>query len=383
MKQYKLLEIETQYDQYLRQFYRTHTDIDKLSYDELFSMFGEDSFAESDFLHRYLCELEIESKLIFCNNRNLQDKWVKNNKKLSYFDILLLQIKEFSPDVILISNMNYFTREETIIIKDCLPECGKLVGFHFSDIRDKFMQNVSLYDQIYTGCAYFVNIMRNKGIPAYLLRHAFEPSILDKLSKSEKENKICFSGSVYLNKNIHSNRLDMFNKLIESNIPFDFYGDIQGNIQSDDSTAENGLSVSVKEKQQKYLNIIKKIEKYRKPGLFGIGYYDILNQYNIGINMHTPIIGNGAGNIRMFETTGIGSCLLTDYKSENAELFDVENEIVVYKSIEDMVEKAKWLLENPKKAKEIALAGQRKTLTKYTYKNKAEQLNEYIQELLK
>lgn len=380
MKQYRLLEIATQYDLYLRQFYSTHN-IDNLSYSELFSALVEDGFAESDFLHRQLSQLEIESKLIFCNNRNLQDKWAADNKELSYFDILLLQIKEFSPDVILVSNINYFTREETIIIKECLPKYGKLVGFHFSTIRDIFMRNVSLYDQIYTGSIYYRDMMRENDIPAYLLRHAFEPSILDRLTDISKENKVCFLGSIFVGEDLHNNRLDMLDILMKSNISFDFYGDIHGDIKANESIMGTG-AVASEEKQQKYLNVIREIEKDKKPSLFGIAYYNVLNQYNICINMHAPTIGNGAGNMRMYEAAGVGACLLTDYRDENSELFDINSEIVVYESLQDMAEKANWLLKNPVKAKKIALAGQKKTLKNYTYKNKAEQLNEYIQDLL-
>ena len=86
--------------------------------------------------------------------------------------------------------------------------------------------------------------------------------------------------------------------------------------------------------------------------------------------------------MRMYEATGIGACLLTDYKDENAELFDVDNEIVVYHSLEDMVEKAKWLIDNPNEARKIAIAGQKRTLNEHNYKNKAEYLNDYIQKLL-
>lgn len=78
----------------------------------------------------------------------------------------------------------------------------------------------------------------------------------------------------------------------------------------------------------------------------------------------------------------MGTCLLTDSRDENAELFDIDKEIVVYESFEDMVEKAGWLIDHPKEGKEIALAGQKRTLKDYTYRNKAECLNEYLQMLL-
>lgn len=125
-----------------------------------------------------------------------------------------------------------------------------------------------------------------------------------------------------------------------------------------------------------------RIEKDRREGMFGIEYYSIINRYNICLNMHSSIVDTGAGNLRMYEATGIGSCLLTDCKDENSELFDVDNEIVVYQSLEDMVEKAKWLIENPNEARKIAIAGQKRTLKEHTYKNKAECLNDYIQKLL-
>lgn len=376
MRQYKLLEINSQYDRYLSAFYNKHNDIDKLSYNELFSLLTNDCFAEADFIHSHLKNLGIEYKVIFYNNRNLQNKWNPEHKDMSYFEILLSQIKEFLPDIILISDVSGFTKEETVMIKESVPnKVKKLVGFHFTTLDNTFKQNVSLYDQIYTGDKYYVNMMKSYGIPAVLLRHAFEPMILDRLPKVERKNEVCFAGSIFRGKKMHDNRLNMLNTLSVFNVPYAFYGKIYGQTQLDSS-------IEISEEEKKNLNIINDIEKDMKPDLYGIAYYSVLNQYNICLNLHAPM-GNGAGNMRMFEATGIGTCLLTDYKDENSELFDVDKEIVVYESFEDMVEKAKWLLDNPKKAQEIALAGQKRTLTDYTYKNKAEQLNEYIQELLR
>ena len=372
MRQYRLLEITAQYDRYLRNFYHLHKDIDELTYDELFTMIVEDGFAESDFIHRQLNNIGVESKVIFYNNRNLQTKWHSFEKDMSYFNILLLQIKEFLPDVILISDMFAFSKKEIDCIKlSLMPKHIKLVGFHFSTLNDTFKRNAVLYDQIYTGSKEYVNIMRSYGLPVYLLRHAFEPYILERMSECEKEKAVCFSGSIIVGKSAHNNRMDMLDAMLESNVPYDFYGNIYGSIQDSDDN-----------EKKKYLNIMSRIEKDRREGMFGIEYYSIINRYNICLNMHSSIVDTGAGNLRMYEATGIGSCLLTDCKDENSELFDVDNEIVVYQSLEDMVEKAKWLIENPNEARKIAIAGQKRTLKEHTYKNKAECLNDYIQKLL-
>lgn len=363
----------TQYEQYIRKFYKSHNDTDKLSYEELFSEIIADSYAESDFMHRHLNKLGIESTIIFCNNRNLQDKWYPYKKDISYFDILLLQIKDFMPDIVMISNMCFFSQSETIAIKECLGiKKIKLVGYHFTTLSDVFRKNALLYDQIYTGNKVYLSFMKNSGLPSYLLRHAFEPSILGRVTQFKEKNRICFLGSIIIGENAHNNRLDMLDTMTKANVPYTFYGNIFGTIQE----------VIASEKGKKYINIIAEIAQNMKKEVFGIEYYSVMKQYKICLNMHGARMDYGAGNMRMFEVTGVGACLLTDYRSENSELFDVDSEIVVYHSLEDMVEKAKWLLDNPKKAKEIALAGQKKTLEKYTYKHKAEQLNEYIQKIL-
>lgn len=164
MRQYRLLEITVQYDQYLREFYTPHKDFDKWSYDELYAALVEDAFAESDFIHRELNKMGIQSKAVFCNNRNLQKKWKGFTKDMSYFDILLSQIKDFKPDIILVSDVSQFSREETKMIRDCLaPKVIKLVGYHFTGLNDVFREHAPLYDQIYTGSRAFVNSMNSYG----------------------------------------------------------------------------------------------------------------------------------------------------------------------------------------------------------------------------
>lgn len=374
MRQYRFLEITTQYEQYLRNFYRVHNQIDDLSYDELFELIVNDCFAESNFIQRQLNKMGIESKVVFCNNRNLQRKWKKANEEMSYFEIVLSQIRDFSPDVILMSDMCWLSPKETMIIKEeVLDKKIKLLGFHFTKLHDTFRRNALLYDQIYTGSSFFVKTMRDLGLPACLLRHAFEPEILDRMKDHEKKNEVCFAASIFAGADIHNNRLDMLDKMKASHIPYSFYGDIYGTLQEMLST-ENG---------KKYIGIIAQISRDLHAGVFGLEYYSVLDQYKICLNLHTSVAGDGAGNMRMFEATGMGTCLLTDYRSENAEMFEADREMVVYDSMEDMIEKARWLLDHPAKAKEIALAGQKRTLTEYTYKNKAECLNEHIQTLLK
>ena len=115
---------------------------------------------------------------------------------------------------------------------------------------------------------------------------------------------------------------------------------------------------------------------------FGIDYYQFIADNLVCINKHADIAGTGSGNMRMTEVTGVGSCLLTDHRDENKDLFETDYEIVEYSSRDELIEKAKWLIDNPIKAKEIANAGQQRTLRDYTYKNKAEAFLSYLNEII-
>lgn len=76
--------------------------------------------------------------------------------------------------------------------------------------------------------------------------------------------------------------------------------------------------------------------------------------------------------MRLYETTGVGACLLTDTKSDLNRYFEPDVEVVTYASAEECVEKVKWLLENPVHCQSIAKAGQKRTLKEHNFKNRVE-----------
>ena len=74
-----------------------------------------------------------------------------------------------------------------------------------------------------------------------------------------------------------------------------------------------------------------------------------------------------SGNNRMYDVTGVGSCLITDKKITNNNLFEINKEIIEFNSKEDLLkilEGAKS--DNYSKVEEIAKLGQEKTLSNYS-----------------
>jgi spore maturation protein CgeB len=85
----------------------------------------------------------------------------------------------------------------------------------------------------------------------------------------------------------------------------------------------------------------------------------------------------------MFHATGLGSCLINDSGPNLRDLFEPDSEIVVYRSIEECVEKVRYLLDHDEEREAIAEAGRRRTLRDHTYARRSEQLDALIAQALK
>ena len=118
---------------------------------------------------------------------------------------------------------------------------------------------------------------------------------------------------------------------------------------------------------------IKKLfpKKVSKGPLETSKYYELLAQSKIVLNLHRDE-EEDYGNIRCFEATGVGTCLLTDRGAELSEFFDVGNEIVAFTDVEDCLRKVRYLLDHPKERERIAANGQRRTLAQHTIMHRCE-----------
>ena len=126
------------------------------------------------------------------------------------------------------------------------------------------------------------------------------------------------------------------------------------------------------------------IEKYPhrvNKSIFGQEYLHILAKSKISFNRHIDNPNHG-GNKRCFEATAMGSCLLTDRKQQLQHLFEPDKDAVYYSTIDEAIEKAKYLLENEKICSEIAKNGQKRTLKDHTYLERCKAMIEKFQKFM-
>jgi spore maturation protein CgeB len=110
--------------------------------------------------------------------------------------------------------------------------------------------------------------------------------------------------------------------------------------------------------------------------------FQILCDSKMTLNIHADSSPQFASNMRLFETTGVGTCLITDWKENLPELFVPDKEVVTYRNAQECAEKMKWLLDHPQERAEIAAAGMARTLREHTFMHRAVELDRIIRTAL-
>ena len=101
-------------------------------------------------------------------------------------------------------------------------------------------------------------------------------------------------------------------------------------------------------------------------------YYDqmpkVFKASKINLNITLKILQSGIP-LRVMDILGAGGFLLSNYQPEIAEHFVNEQDVVMYESIEDAVEKAIFYQNNEDLRKQIALNGHNKVKELFSYEN--------------
>lgn len=392
----KLLHITSAYPAYIKSFYGNNPQLEEKSYQEQKTAFFYNSFAWSDSWSEALAKLGYETMEIVYNAGPLQNTWWRENifsTKLpaNPMDIAIEQIKQFSPDIL------WFDDTSTILLEKIQHSCPKirfLLGWVGSA-----MPEISLFSSmdLVLSCANeSVEKLRILGIQSEQLHHAFDPRILSRIDTSApKIHALSFIGQIIRGSQFHDQRADLLEKLcrkIDATI-FSSIAELNwkhdakvmakkiihiGNLLLNKiSTHEINNEISAPRSQRNAA-----LQSHLKPGVYGLEMYQTLANSDTVLNIHADSSPTHASNMRLFETTGIGSCLLTDWRKNITDLFEPDTEIVTYRNADECIEKAVWLTKHKSEAAKIALAGQKRTLENHTFEHRAVRLAEILKKRL-
>jgi hypothetical protein len=207
------------------------------------------------------------------------------------------------------------------------------------------------HDLILTSFPHFVEKFKKMGIPSEYFKIAFELSVLEKVESYESKYPCTFVGGI---SSAHKRGTELLEGLAR-NVEIDFFG--------------YGV---------KTLNKNSPIILRHHGEVWGLDMYRILLSSKITINRHIDVAENYANNMRLYEATGCGALLVTDFKENLPEIFIPDKEVITYRCAEEATEKINYYLNHEKERKEVALAGQNRTLNEHTYFNRMGELIEII-----
>lgn len=356
----KFLKININYENMIKDFLVKYPSLIEKSYESIIELYYDEFYWPGDGLEKNLEKLynwecnNIIFPLNECAGSSIfYQKWCEanniNNNILAKYDRLVFQIQFYNPNIIYFHEIWLIPEFVLQQIKFILPNV-KIIGWNCSMTSIKNLTGQKYIDAIFTCSSDIKNsLLKNNFFNVIKVNHMFEPKILKIIGeKNDKTYEIIFFGKIH--KNLYQERIDLFKYLIEKNIDFTIFGD------TDDAI----------------------LQKYCKPAIYGKDIYKIISQSKIVLNIHPKALLD-AGNIRLFEVTGVGSLLLTDYKPNMNTLFKEKIEAVTYKTYDDAVKSINYYLANDEEREKIALKGQQKTLKNYTYKVLAKKIYEFSQ----
>lgn len=401
---YSFIKVTTYYKNFISYYYKKNPGVVELSYQDQYNHIMNEGFGWSNFYQIQLNKLSNAAFEIVANAEPLQSAWANEHGVSSRGeDLLLEQFKFYKPDVIFFQDSLSFSYSFIRGVKSKVSSVKKIIGWCCSPYTKQQLENYSLFDFVFTCSPGFVKAFERIGVKAYRLNHAFEASLLPRIQYENNYpiSDFVFIGSFIGNRDFHNERIKLIESLITKKVNLSLYT----NLQKQNQFTLLGQQISyllaqflktigfdnlvlglpfIKKvarltEMPRRINFSDEFKQAANPTpLYGIEMFKVLSKSKIGFNSHGGVAGDYAANVRLFEVTGVGSCLLTDHKKNITDFFEPEKEVVTYKSADECIEKVNWLLSHTNELKQIATAGQKRTLSDHTFEKRAGELHEII-----
>lgn len=404
--------ISTLPDKYLATFYSQHPETENTTYDDHLSVLMSDSCCWPGSWAVALRPYGYEISVVIANSYSLQKAWAAEHgvdfHPDSWFaDIVMAQVSSGNPDVLIFNNYTAFNAQFISTLRENNPRIRSVIGWCGAPYRNA--QVFTAYDLVLSCIPELVDHFRGNGHQSELLPHSFDRRILGAI-RENPENLIDFTfvGSIVAKDSFHQTREALLLELIsKTNIRVFTDRDIPGiRVVTKAGLSLLAYDFAVEASRLPVLGsriarlpliagILKWGERPHIPksahrrilarageAVYGKVMFQQLHDSRVSLNSHIDSSPKSASNMRLFEATGVRSCLLTDWKEDLNRYFVPEKEVVTYKTFSECVEKAIYLIDNEKYRTEIARAGQARVLSDHTFDKRAPQIVSYIESTL-
>jgi hypothetical protein len=400
---YKYLRISGFYPKVVKDFENKYSD-SELSFKELINV--ANNYVNTIDIEDALINIGVDANVIFANVPLLQDKWKEENLiNLNNHSLIYNQIKVIKPNVLFLNSTRYLSIEELRTLRKEVKELQSVICHFCAPFAINDLNILKEMDLVISCTPKIVADFKFQGLNSKLVYHSFKKDFIDKFYCFEKENSLLFAGSLLAGDKFHKERIEMLDQMITKNINVKILGNVQ------ELTLTNKIAALplllfyklipdfLKDKLRKINTLssidnldmsmifskssLKRLKVISQKPVFGENYYKNVSQNLVNFNSHINITNNSVGNMRMFEVTALGSCLLTDNGTNINDIFEPGKEVIVYNNLDDALEKSEWLMHNINYAKEIADNGHKRVLKEHTHDKRAQEYNEIFCDVLR
>jgi hypothetical protein len=263
--------------------------------------------------------------------------------------ILLAQIEQFRPDLIINQDLFYI---DTVLMRR-IKKLGSPILVGQVGIEPSRGEDWSVYDLMISQLPTTVRSFRALGVRAEVCHLAFEPAILDALPQAPVPDiDISFIGTVSVD---HQERIALL-EAVARRYDLKLWGN-----------------------RPQALPASSPLHRCFQAEAWGADMYEVLRRSRITLNSHIDLAGTQAGNMRLFEATGVGTFLLTDYKDNLDTLFAPGREVAVWRSVEDCLDVIGRMIVDDDRRAAIAQAGHARTIAQHTYRHRAIDILELVE----
>lgn len=347
--------LNTYYGAFLQAFYQRNPGLVSAPYlQQLHALQGE-FFGDSDFYSQGLTAAGWNASDLIINCPPLQQAWAREQGFGGEgMEIALEQVKHLRPDVVYVQDMHAVGKE---FLQALRPLARLIVG----QIASPFGAHIplDLYDIVFTSFPHFVQRFRQLGTTAYYQPLAFEPRVRQSVAAlpfAARPIDCSFVGGISA---LHTAGTGLLETLVQST-PIRLWGYGAGTLPHHSPLRERHGGEA-----------------------WGREMFAILAGSRIAVNRHVDVAEHNANNMRLFEATGCGALLITDYKENLNDLFEIGEEVVAYRSPEECAALVNYYQAHPEEAEAIARRGQARTLRDHSYRQRMAQTAEILERHLR
>lgn len=389
----KLVVLNTDYDSFLAWHYGRTPGLAEASYARQLEARVETLFGLADFYSRNFHALGHTATEIYVNNLWLQTAWAREHglkalpeqdfasrmresdivvglkRRLRAYrsvlsplakrvglvprltnvarEILLAQIEELNPDVILNQELGVIGSDIMAAVRRkgrvLIAQCG---------VEPPGDLDLSPYDFGISLIPWVVDYFRKLGLRTEHFHLAFDSSVLERLGPAPaKDLEVSFVGGLGAD---HARRIQLLEAIAER-FPVALWLSTFKGIRKDSP-----------------------LHRCYRGEAWGREMYEIIRRSKITLNSHIDASRGSAGNMRLYEATGVGTFLLTDNLADLGTLFRPGEHVGAYDSVDDCLSKIALYLKDEPARQRIAEQGQRHTLANHTYRRRAAELLDLI-----